>query len=130
MPAYNAEQTLERPYARSRATSSTTFILVDDARRTTPRSWRAGLGMRTIVHPQTAATAATRRPATREALARGADIVVMLHPDYQYTPKLIAAMAGMIASASYDVVLGSRILGDGGARRAACRSTSTSPTAS
>ena len=65
----------------------------------------------------TRATAATRRPATREALARGADIVVMVHPDYQYTPRLVPAMAGMIASGIYDMVLGSRILGGGALRR-------------
>ncbi len=79
---------------------------------------------------RTAATAATRRPATRRRCARGADIVVMLHPDYQYTPRLIPAMAALIACDVYDVVLGSRILvGSALARRHAALQVRRQPRA-
>src|SRR6266480_1440612 len=59
------------------------------------------------------ATAGIKKPATAKALKRGADIVIMLHPDYQYSPKLVTSLTGMIASGHYDVALGSRILGVG-----------------
>ena len=79
------------------------------------------------MHPKNRGYGGNQKTCYAEALRLGADIVIMLHPDYQYTPLLIPAMASMIANGLYDCVLGSRILG---ARRgrAACRSTSTSRT--
>ena len=71
------------------------------------------LGIHTLVHDRNRGYGANQKTCYAAALARGADIVVMLHPDYQYSPKLVTAMASMIASGHYDVVLGSRILGRG-----------------
>jgi glycosyltransferase involved in cell wall biosynthesis len=71
------------------------------------------LGLHYLVHPKNRGYGGNQKTCYREALSRGADIVVMLHPDYQYSPKLLPAMAGMVASGHFDVVLGSRILGVG-----------------
>jgi glycosyltransferase involved in cell wall biosynthesis len=68
------------------------------------------LGLRTFVHAQNLGYGGNQKTCYREALRLGADIVVMLHPDYQYSPRLVGAMAHMVASGHYDVVLGSRIL--------------------
>ncbi len=80
-------------------------------RETTLRYWRRNLGIKTIIHPENKGYGGNQKTCYSEALRHGADIVVMVHPDYQYSPRLVTAMASMIASGHYDVVLGSRILG-------------------
>ncbi|HEX5034694.1 MAG TPA: glycosyltransferase family 2 protein, partial [bacterium] len=91
-------------------------ILVDDASSDRTVEVAKELGLHHIVHPKNRGYGGNQKTCYGEALSRGADIVIMMHPDYQYTPKLIAAMAGMIASGVYDVVLASRILGRGALR--------------
>lgn len=111
MPAYNAEKTLRQTYEELPHEYVDEVILVDDASRDeTPRVAHA-LGINTIIHSENKGYGGNQKTCYREALRHGADIVVMVHPDYQYSPKLVAAMASMIASGHYDVVLGSRILG-------------------
>jgi len=87
---------------------------------TTPATtiqWRwPALGLDVILHPRNMGYGANQKTCYKEAIARGADIVVMVHPDYQYDPRLVTAMAGMVASGIYDMVLGSRILGSGALR--------------
>jgi glycosyltransferase involved in cell wall biosynthesis len=85
--------------------------LVDDCSRDDTVSVAQRLGLHTILHDQNRGYGGNQKTCYREALQRGADIVVMLHPDYQYTPRLIPALAHCIASGLYDVALGSRILG-------------------
>ena len=89
------------------------MILTDDASRDETAALSRRLGIHTLVHEKNRGYGGNQKTCYAEALARGADIVVMLHPDYQYSPKLVTAMAAMIASNHYDVVLGSRILGSG-----------------
>lgn len=111
MPAYNAEKTIRQTYAEIPHEYVDETILVDDASNdNTPRIARE-LGIATIVHLDNKGYGANQKTCYREALRLGADIVVMLHPDYQYSPRLVTAMASMIASGHYDIVLGSRILG-------------------
>lgn len=114
LPAYNAERTLERTYREIPRDIVDEVILVDDdSRDETVRSAR-DLGIRHVLrHERNLGYGANQKSCYREALRLGADIVVMLHPDYQYTPKLLRAMASLIAEDVYDVVLGSRILGMG-----------------
>jgi len=88
-------------------------ILVDDSSTDRTAALAESLGVRTFIHDRNYGYGRNQQTCYREALAAGADIVVMLHPDYQYTPKLVTAMASMIAFGVYDVVLGSRILGGG-----------------
>jgi len=113
MPAYNAEFTLRRTYEEIPKELVDDIILVDDASRDKTVDVAKELGLHHVVHEENGGYGANQKTCYREALARGADIVIMMHPDYQYTPKLIPAMAGMIASGIYDVVLASRILGRG-----------------
>jgi len=87
-------------------------LLVDDASDDNTVELARNLGIRTFVHPQNRGYGANQKTCYHEALRRGADIVVMLHPDYQYSPQLVSPIAAMIASGIYDVVLGSRILGN------------------
>lgn len=110
MPAYHAEKTLERTVAEVSREIADEILVVDDASRDHTVAVAQRLGLRTIVHQQNLGYGGNQKTCYREALALGADIVVMLHPDYQYSPKLVGAMAQMIASGHYDVVLGSRIL--------------------
>ncbi len=113
MPAYNAEKTLRQTYEELPHEYVDEVILVDDASRDeTPRVAKE-LGIKTIIHPENRGYGGNQKTCYREALTYGADIVVMVHPDYQYSPRLVTAMASMIASGHYDVVLGSRILGGG-----------------
>jgi glycosyltransferase involved in cell wall biosynthesis len=86
-------------------------ILVDDASRDETVKVAQELGIKTLVHPKNRGYGGNQKTCYHAALEAGADIVVMLHPDYQYTPKLIAPMAQLLESGLYDVVLGSRILG-------------------
>jgi glycosyltransferase involved in cell wall biosynthesis len=116
LPAYNAEKTLERTLADVPPGIVDEFLLVDDASADGTIARAASLGLPYIVHPRNRGYGGNQKTCYTEALRRGADIVVMLHPDYQYTPKLIGAMAWLVASGEFDVVLGSRILGTGAIR--------------
>ena len=111
MPAYNAERTLRQTYAELPHEYVDETILVDDASHDATSAVARGLGMRTITHPDNRGYGGNQKTCYAAALAAGADIVVMLHPDYQYSPRLVTAMASMVASGHYDIVLGSRILG-------------------
>ena len=111
MPAYNAALTLERTYADIPHDLVDHMILVDDVSRDQTVEIAERLGLEVIVHRQNLGYGGNQKTCYDRALEWGADVVVMLHPDYQYTPTLIAAMVGMIVDGPYDVVLGSRILG-------------------
>lgn len=115
MPAYNAANTLEQT-VREIPDCVDVTILVDDGSSDQTLAVAQSLGLKTFAHDRNYGYGRNQQTCYREALAAGADIVVMLHPDYQYTPLLVTALAGMVASGVYDVVLASRILG-GGARR-------------
>jgi len=110
MPAYKAEQTLERTVAEVPSLVDE-IILVDDHSRDGTIQLAKKLGLHTVRHERNRGYGGNQKTCYREALQRGADIVVMLHPDYQYTPKLVPALAHCIASGLFDVALGSRILG-------------------
>jgi len=111
MPAFNAERTLQQTYEELPHEYVDEVILVDDASKDETSRVAHELGIKTIIHPENKGYGGNQKTCYREALRHGADIVVMVHPDYQYSPRLVAAMASMIASGHYDVVLGSRILG-------------------
>lgn len=111
MPAFNAEVTLERVYREIPFEFIDDIILVDDASRDKTTQVAKNLGIRTITHKKNKGYGGNQKTCYRTALASGADVVIMLHPDYQYTPKLLVAMASLIANQQYDIVLGSRILG-------------------
>jgi glycosyltransferase involved in cell wall biosynthesis len=111
MPAYNAARTLEKTYEELPHDIVDEVILTDDRSTDDTAALARSLGLRTLVHPKNRGYGGNQKTCYREALATGADIVVMVHPDYQYSPKLVAPMAGMIASDHYDLVLASRILG-------------------
>src|ERR1700677_3076614 len=112
MPAYNAERTLEQTVRE--LTDVVDFkILVDDSSKDRTAQVSRMLGVQTFIHDANYGYGRNQQTCYREALAAGADIVVMVHPDYQYTPLLVSAMAGMVASGVYDMVLASRILGGG-----------------
>ena len=113
MPAYNAAGTLEQTYSEIPLEFVDEVILVDDASRDDTAAVAEKLGIHTIIHPQNRGYGGNQKTCYTEALRHGADVVVMLHPDYQYTPNLLTAMASMVAIGQYDVVLGSRILGGG-----------------
>src|ERR1700735_934157 len=112
MPAYNAEKTLEKT-VRELSDVVDIKILVDDSSKDQTALLSRQLGLLVFQHDTNYGYGRNQQTCYREALAAGADIVVMLHPDYQYTPLLVTAMAGMVASGVYDMVLGSRILGAG-----------------
>jgi glycosyltransferase involved in cell wall biosynthesis len=111
LPAYRAERTLERTWKEIPRDVVDEVLLVDDASSDGTVRLSQALGIRTFLHETNRGYGANQKTCYREALRLGAGIVVMLHPDYQYDPRLITAMAGMVASGVYDVVLGSRILG-------------------
>jgi glycosyltransferase involved in cell wall biosynthesis len=111
MPAYNARKTLEATYRDLPHDIVDTVLLTDDASTDATVALARELGIRTLIHAKNRGYGGNQKTCYREALATGADIVVMVHPDYQYSPKLVTAMAGMIASGHYDLVLASRILG-------------------
>lgn len=113
LPAYNAALTLARTFAEIPLDIVDDVILTDDASKDDTRTLAESLGIHTIVHASNQGYGGNQKTCYRAALERGADIVVMLHPDYQYSPKLVAAMGSMIASGHYDVVMASRILGRG-----------------
>jgi glycosyltransferase involved in cell wall biosynthesis len=111
MPAYKAERTLRRTFDAIPHDVVDHVILTDDASGDATAELARSLGIRTLVHDHNRGYGANQKTCYLEALRQGADVVVMLHPDYQYEPRLVTAMASMITSGVYDVVLGSRILG-------------------
>jgi glycosyltransferase involved in cell wall biosynthesis len=113
LPAYNAAKTLEMTYLEIPFEFVDGVVLVDDASRDDTAAVAARLGITTIVHEKNLGYGGNQKTCYLAALEMGADIVIMLHPDYQYTPKLIPAMASMIAYGEFDAVLASRILGTG-----------------
>jgi len=113
MPAYNAEKTLRQTYHELPHEYVDDIILVDDASQDQTAQISSELKIHTIIHRENMGYGANQKTCYREALRQGADIVVMIHPDYQYSPRLVTAMASMVASGHYDIVLGSRILGGG-----------------
>ena len=113
LPAYNAAQTLAQTVAEIDREIVDDLILTDDGSADATVALSHALGLHTIVHQENRGYGANQKTCYAAALARGADIVVMLHPDYQYSPRLVPAMASMIVSGHYDAVLASRILGGG-----------------
>lgn len=113
LPAYNAARTLERTYAEIPTEIVDHVILTDDASNDDTAVISRRLGIHTLVHEKNRGYGGNQKTCYAEALRLGADIVIMVHPDYQYSPKLITAMAAMITSGHYSVVLASRILGAG-----------------
>jgi glycosyltransferase involved in cell wall biosynthesis len=117
LPAYNAEKTLERTYAEIPFDIVDEVILVDDRSSDNTVAQAKELGIKhLVVHEQNRGYGGNQKSCYDKALSLDADIVIMLHPDYQYTPKLIHSMAYLIANEVYPVVLGSRILGRGAMR--------------
>ncbi len=113
LPAYNAARTLERTCNEIPRDIVDDVLLTDDASGDDTVDVARRLGVFTIMHDRNRGYGANQKTCYAAALARGADIVIMLHPDYQYSPKLVPAMASMLVSGHYDVVLASRILGGG-----------------
>jgi len=113
LPAFNAARTLETTIREIPMDVVDELLLVDDASGDDTAEVARELGIPTIVHAENRGYGANQKTCYREALRRGADVVVMLHPDYQYSPRLVPAMASMVATGQYDVVLGSRVLGRG-----------------
>jgi glycosyltransferase involved in cell wall biosynthesis len=113
LPAYNAERTLEKTISEIPNEIVDELLLVDDASSDATVTVAKRLGIPYIVHDENRGYGGNQKTCYSEALRRGADIVIMLHPDYQYSPKLIGAMAWLVSSDHFDVVLGSRILGRG-----------------
>ncbi len=111
LPAYNAAKTLEKTYQEIPHDIVDEVILVDDFSRDDTVAQAKRLGITTFEHDRNKGYGGNQKNCYKEALKRNADIVVMLHPDYQYPPKAIMSMASLIAVGMFDVVLGSRILG-------------------
>lgn len=110
LPAYNAAATLGQTVAELDRTVVDDVLMVDDASTDDTLATARALGLEPISHDHNRGYGGNQKTCYREALARGADIVVMVHPDYQYSPRLVVPMAAMIACGEYDFVLGSRIL--------------------
>ncbi|HEX4335166.1 MAG TPA: glycosyltransferase family 2 protein [Polyangiaceae bacterium] len=114
LPAYNAEKTLQATYDEIPRDTVDEIILVDDNSRDHTVDVARRLDIKHIIrHDKNRGYGGNQKTCYRKALEIGADVVVMLHPDYQYTPKLIRAFAAVLAEGVYDIVLGSRILGTG-----------------
>ena len=117
MPAYNASKTLAATYAEIPFDIVDEVVLVDDCSNDKTPEVARQLGIQHIIeHPKNIGYGGNQKTCYKKALDLGADIVVMVHPDYQYTPKLIPSMSFLIAQELYQVVLGSRILGKGALR--------------
>ena len=112
MPAYNAEKTLEKTYNEIYQNFVDEIILVDDFSSDSTKEIAKKLNITTILHEKNKGYGANQKSCYRAALKAGADIIIMLHPDYQYTPKLIPAIASMMAFEEYDAVIASRMLGN------------------
>jgi len=112
MPAYNAAKTLERTYHDIPRDVVDRIILVDDVSSDETVEIAQRLGLDVIVHPQNKGYGGNQKTCYREALAAGAEVVVMVHPDYQYDPTRIPAVIAPILAGKADMVLGSRFLGD------------------
>lgn len=114
LPAYNAARTLEKTYAEIPMEIVDEVILVDDASRDETSQLAKSIGIQHVIrHENNKGYGGNQKTCYNTALSLNADIVIMLHPDYQYTPKLILAMSSIIANEVYPVVFGSRILGKG-----------------
>jgi len=115
MPAYNAQQTIEKTWREVIAHDIVDLVIVvDDASK--DNTLKVAQGLDRVVahaHPKNRGYGGNQKTCYQLALDHGADVVIMVHPDYQYTPKLIPAMAGMVTSGLYSCVLASRILGGG-----------------
>src|ERR1041384_3366823 len=117
MPAYNAEKTLEKTFLEIPFDIVDEVIIVDDCSNDNTLAEAKRLGIQhVLVHEQNKGYGANQKTCYKKALELNADIVIMLHPDYQYTPTLIPSMTYLIANNVYPVVLGSRILGGGALR--------------
>jgi glycosyltransferase involved in cell wall biosynthesis len=113
LPAYNAARTLQQTVSELPMDLVDDIILTDDASTDDTAQLARRMGLHTLEHDKNRGYGGNQKTCYAEALARGADVVVMLHPDYQYTPQLVCSMAAMIAYGQFDVALGSRILGRG-----------------
>ncbi|MDQ7783679.1 MAG: glycosyltransferase family 2 protein [Desulfomonilaceae bacterium] len=111
LPAYNAAQTLEKTVAELDRHVVDDVLLVDDFSSDGTVDLAGKLGIRAFLHDRNYGYGRNQKTCYAEALKSEADVIVMLHPDYQYSPRLVTAMAAMVVSGEYDVVLGSRILG-------------------
>jgi len=111
MPAYNAEQTLERTYHDIPQESVDDIILVDDASRDRTVDIARKLGVHVVVHPRNRGYGANQKTCYRTALERGAEVVVMVHPDHQYDPRVIPDLLQTLRQSGADAVFGSRMLG-------------------
>lgn len=116
MPAYNAEKTLKQTYSEICFSMVDEVILTDDNSRDNTKDIAKNLNITTIVHNQNKGYGANQKSCYKAALERGADIIIMLHPDYQYTPKLVPAIASMMAYGQYDAVIASRMLSNSALR--------------
>ena len=113
LPALNAARTLARTIQEIPSGVVDGLVLVDDGSTDETVAISRELGVHTLVHDANRGYGANQKTCYRAALELGADVVVMLHPDYQYSPLLVPAMASMVAAGQYDLVLGSRVLGIG-----------------
>jgi len=113
LPAYNAEKTLLRTYKDIPSKYRKNVILVDDSSSDKTVEIAKKLKIKVFVHKKNLGYGGNQKTCYKQALKLNPDIIIMIHPDYQYDPKLIPALVAMIESGNYDVVLGSRILGGG-----------------
>jgi glycosyltransferase involved in cell wall biosynthesis len=113
LPAYNAEETIEKTYRELPFDIVDHVLMVDDGSSDNTLSAAHNLGIETFRHDRNYGYGRNQKTCYLNALRHNADIIIMVHPDYQYTPRLVTAMASMIAYDVYDVVLGSRIIGGG-----------------
>jgi len=111
MPAYRAEKTIERTYRDLPLDWVDDIVLVDDASEDRTVEIAASLGIHTLVHPRNRGYGGNQKTCYREALARGADIVVMVHPDHQYDPRYVPELVEPLLAEECDAVFGSRMLG-------------------
>src|SRR5512139_789032 len=111
LPAYNAAATLEQTVSELDREVVDDILLVDDSSADETVRLARKMGIRSFLHDRNYGYGRNQKTCYTEALKSGADVIVMLHPDYQYSPKLVSAMAAVVVSEEYDVVLGSRIIG-------------------
>ncbi|MEK7690372.1 MAG: glycosyltransferase family 2 protein [Bdellovibrionota bacterium] len=112
LPAYNAEKTLEKTFADLPHQIIDGLILTDDRSTDQTAALSTRLGIKTLQHSRNHGYGGNQKTCYRAALDLGADVIVMVHPDYQYNPKLVTALASLISCGVYDIALGSRILGN------------------